>query len=194
MLEQIHFKDQQSFRNWLKENHDKSDGFWMLYYKKHTKKQNIKYSDALDEALCFGWIDSIIKRIDEDRYLRKFTPRKNTMNWSEINKVRALKLIDQERMTIAGLQKIDSYLKTGEIKWFDKSEEINYRNIKNTPDYISQALKENPPIWEHFKALSPGYRKDYIRWVTDAKREETREKRLNDLIERLKKNRKPDMI
>jgi len=194
MLEQIHFKNQQSFRNWLKENHDKSNGIWMLYYKKHTKKTTIEYSDALNEALCFGWIDSIIKRVDEERYVRKFTPRKNTKNWSEVNKVKVMKLIEQERMTLAGLQKIDSYLKTGNIDWSTKSDHTDDRDVNNPPEYICKVLKENPPAWEHFQAMTDSYKRNYIGWIENAKQDKTKQNRLNKVIERLKENLKPGLM
>lgn len=194
MLEQIHFTDKESFREWLIKNHDKSDGIWMIYYKKHTKKPSVEYSDALDEALCYGWIDSIIKRVDDEQYVRKFTPRKNIKNWSEVNKVKVMRLIQQERMTLFGLQKIESYIKTGEIKWDDNKIEIDYGDIKNAPKFIIDFLKKNPPVLQEFQKIAPSYRKEYIRWILNAKREETRQKRLKELLEKLISNRKPGML
>lgn len=194
MIEEIHFKNKESFRKWLEKNHDKSNGIWMLYFKKHTKKPTIEYSDALDEALCFGWIDSIVKRIDDEQYVRKFTPRKNIKNWSEVNKVKIMRLIQQERMTIFGLQKIESYQKTGEIKWDDNEIKIDYGDIKNAPKFIIDFLKENPSALQNFKKLAPSYRRDYTRWIIDAKREKTRTNRLNKLIEKLQSNIKPAML
>lgn len=194
MIQEIHFIDKKTFRKWLEKNHDKSDGIWMLYFKKHTKKPNIDYSDALDEALCFGWIDSIVKRIDEDRYLRKFTPRKNIKNWSEVNKVKVMRLIQQECMTVFGLQKIDSYVKTGKIKWDDPIVEIDYGNINNTPKIIFDFLKQNDSSWKQFKDLAPSYRKEYICWVLNAKRDETRQKRLAKILKKLEKKTKPGML
>ena len=90
---------------------------WMVFYKKHTKKPGIAYSDAVDEALCYGWIDSIIKRIDDEKYVRRFTPRTNYSNWSDINKLKVFKLMKAGCMTEHGLQKIESYRKTGKIDW-----------------------------------------------------------------------------
>lgn len=194
MIQEIHFKSKDDFRKWLEKNHDKSIGIWMLYYKKHTNKTNIEYSDALDESLCFGWIDSIIKRIDEERYVRKFTPRKNIKNWSEINKVKVMRLIQQERMTLFGLQKIDSYVKSGKIIWDDKKVEIDYGNLKNTPLFIIDFLKTKPSSLQEFQKLAASYRKEYIHWLLNAKREETRNKRLNKLIEKLNNKIKPGML
>jgi uncharacterized protein YdeI (YjbR/CyaY-like superfamily) len=193
-LKQIHFKNKEDFRKWLEKYHDKSNGIWMLYYKKHTRKTNIEYSDALDEALCFGWIDSIVKRIDDESYVRKFTPRKDIKNWSEINKIKVLKLIEQERMTIAGLQKIESYQKSGVVEWSNDVKKDDFSNIKNTPEYIIKAFKESPPAWDNFQSMSKGYRNDYIRWIISAKKEETRKSRLLKVVERLKANLKLGMM
>ncbi len=194
MLEQIHFIDKEIFRKWLEKNHDKSDGIWMLYLKRHTKKPNIDYSDALDEALCFGWIDSIIKRIDEERYVRKFTPRKNIKNWSKVNQVKVMRLIQQERMTLFGLQKIESYTISGQIKWDNNKVETDYSDFNNTPILIIHFLEAKPPALQQFQKLAPSYRKEYIHWILDAKRKETRKNRLNKLIKKLQHNIKPGML
>lgn len=194
MIQEIHFKNKDIFRKWLDKNHDKSGGIWMLYFKKHTKKPSVDYSDALDEALCYGWIDSIVKRVDDEQYVRKFTPRKNIKNWSEVNKVKVMRLIQQERMTLFGLQKIESYKKTGKIKWDDNKVEIDYGNIKNTPKFLTDYLKMTPSAYPLFQKLAPSYRKEYTRWVLSAKRDETRSKRLNSLIEKILSNCKPGIL
>jgi len=194
MIQEIHFKNKEAFRKWLKKNHDESDGIWMIYYKKHTKKPSVEYSDALDEALCFGWIDSVIKRIDEERYVRKFTPRKNIKNWSEVNKVKVMRLIEQERMTLFGLQKIESYRKTGKIKWEAPKVEIDYGDSNNTPLFIIEFLKKHNHAFHLFQKLAPSHRKEYTRWIMSAKREETRSVRLNKLVEKLQLNIKPGML
>ena len=91
-LEYIHFETRESFRSWLQENHDISPGIWLIFYKQHLNIKTIKYDEALNEALCFGWIDSIIKKIDDNKYARKFTPRTDTTKWSEINKKKVVAL------------------------------------------------------------------------------------------------------
>jgi uncharacterized protein YdeI (YjbR/CyaY-like superfamily) len=85
-LEQIYFNNRESFRSWLMKNHDNCRGIWIIFYKKEIKIECIKYYEALEEALCFGWIDSIIKKTDDNKYVRKFTPRTNTIKWSDLNK------------------------------------------------------------------------------------------------------------
>ena len=119
-LEQIYFKSKESFRSWLEGNFDKSSGIWILFYRKHVSIECIEYIEALEEALCFGWIDSIIKKIDKDQYVRKFTPRTNKTKWSALNKKMVITLIEKGRMTEEGLKKIDVYLKTGRVDWENK--------------------------------------------------------------------------
>tara|TARA_Y100001935_G_C17260748_1_gene486236 strand:- start:68 stop:703 length:636 start_codon:yes stop_codon:yes gene_type:complete len=191
---EIHFKTASQFRKWLIRNHDKTDGIWMVFYKKHTKKENITYGYALDEALCFGWIDSLVRRIDDEYYVRKFTPRKNTKQWSEINKVKVLKLINDDRMTIHGLNKIHNYVEYGEVSWEKGPEKIDYKLIENTPKDIEEAFRIAEPAWTNFVKLSPGYRRDYLNWITQAKREETKIKRLDKAIFMLQQGLKPGMI
>lgn len=191
---QQHFKTQDQFRKWLAKNHDKCPGIWMVYYKKHTKKPNITYVDALDEALCFGWIDSVIKRIDEAIYVRKFSPRKDTKNWSEVNQLKVLSLIKANKMTQMGLEKIDVYKRTGEVKWPRLEQGIDYRMLENVPANLKTAFKNAEPAWTNFKNLSPGYRKDFVNWIVHAKQEDAKERRLQKVIRMLKANEKPAMI
>ena len=114
-LDNIHFKNREDFRNWLEKNHDKSRGIWMIFYKKHTKKENITYDESVEEAICFGWIDSIMNRIDEETFRQRFSPRRENSNWSKSNKERALRLITQKKMTAAGYESIENAKRLG--KW-----------------------------------------------------------------------------
>jgi uncharacterized protein YdeI (YjbR/CyaY-like superfamily) len=166
----------------------------MIFYKKHTNTECIKYNEALEEALCFGWIDSIIKRIDNDRYVRKFTPRTNTTNWSDLNKKIVLSLIEKDIMTEWGLKKIDVYMKTGRVDW-DIKELKKDREKKDVqiPDFILKKFSENEPALTNFNSLARTYKRQYINWITSAKRQETILKRLNESLELLKENRKPGL-
>ena len=189
-LEQIYFNNRESFRNWLVKNHDKSPGIWMIFYKKHVNTECIEYREALEEALCFGWIDSIIKKVDEDQYLRKFTPRTNVSNWSDLNKKIVLSLIKKGRMTEAGLKKIDVYLEKGKVEWENKvTKEDPRKKELQVPDFITNAFAENEPALTNFNNLARSHKRNYILWITDAKREETILKRLNESIKLLKENR-----
>lgn len=190
-IEHIFFNSRESFRSWLEKNHDRSPGVWMIVYKKHANIECIKYNEALEEALCFGWIDSIIKKIDDDQYVRKFTPRTNTSKWSELNKKIVMALIKKSKMTEEGLKKIDIYLKTGKVDWENKDlKKEKEKNDFDVPDFILKEFTKNEPALKYFNNLSQTYKRQYILWITNAKREETIHNRLKESIELLKENRK----
>jgi uncharacterized protein YdeI (YjbR/CyaY-like superfamily) len=188
-LEYIHFNNKEEFRNWLQKNHESSSGIWMIFLKKHTDKECINYNDALEEALCFGWIDSLIKKIDDEKYARKFTPRKNSTKWSEINKKKVIELIENDRMTQAGLEKIAFVINSS----INNSELNDYQKKKTTkfviPDFIIEEFAKNEPALINFNNLAPSHQRNYILWITNAKREETIMKRINESIELLKENK-----
>lgn len=193
-LEHIYFDNRKSFRNWLEKEHNKSIGIWMIFYKKLSNTKCIEYREALEEALCFGWIDSIIKKIDDVTYVRKFTPRTNISKWSDLNKRIVLSLIANGKMTEAGLKKIDVYVKTGKVNW--DSKELKPSNKKKevlVPDFMLKTFAENEPALTNFNNLAPTYKQHYILWITSAKREETTFKRLKEAIELLKENRKLEL-
>jgi uncharacterized protein YdeI (YjbR/CyaY-like superfamily) len=110
-----YFRNGAELRAWLQHNHAEATEVWVLMYKKHTGKPGVTLEEATEEALCFGWIDSVLRRIDDEKHALRFTPRKKGSNWSESNKKRVAKLIEQGRMTEAGLTKIDEAKQTG--KW-----------------------------------------------------------------------------
>lgn len=190
-LEHIYFNSAESFRSWLEKNHNKSIGIWMIFYRKQKNIECIKYTEALEEALCFGWIDSIIKKVDDDQYVRKFTPRTDFSKWSDLNKKIVLSLIEKGKMTEIGLEKIDIYLKTGKVDWKrDVSKKYEENKELQVPDFIRRALSENEPALTNFNNLAMTYKRHYILWITTAKREETILNRLKESIELLKENRK----
>ena len=188
--EQIYFKDRANIRKWLLENHDKSPGIWIIFYKKQVNIECVKYSEALEESLCFGWIDSLVKSIDDEQYARKFQPRKNTSKWSDVNKKIVLSLLEKGKMTEAGLKKIDIFLKTGRVNW--ESKEIKETGTRefNIPDFIIVEFANNEPALKNFNNLAQTYKRHYILWITNAKREETIRQRLKEAVELLKGNKK----
>ena len=105
-MKQVYLKTRKEWREWLNQNHDKSGSIWLVFYKKHTGKATLEYDEAVEEALCFGWIDSIIKKIDDEKYVRKLTPRKADSRWSGLNKKRITKLKKQGLLTEAGIMKV----------------------------------------------------------------------------------------
>lgn len=188
---QIYFQSRESFRGWLQKNHAKSIGIWIIFYKKHVNIRCIKYDEALEEALCYGWIDSIIKKVDDDRYLRKFTPRTNISKWSDLNKKIVLSLMKKGKMTAAGLKKIDVYLKTGKVDWQSHGSQTDQRKKElQIPEFILKAFAGNEPALTNFNKLAWSYQRRYILWITSAKRAATVQKRLAKSVILLKEDRK----
>ena len=178
----LHFKTRTPWRSWLERNHDSGiRELWLVFFKKHTGKPSISYAAAVEEALCFGWIDSIIKKLDDDRYARKFTPRTNDAKWSAVNLKRVEKLEAQGRMTEAGRAKIAKGV---------RPEVPPARLTIEMPQELTDALEKNRKAREFFDQLAPSYRKHYIGWIASAKREETRAKRVREAIGLLKQRKK----
>ena len=174
-----------AWREWLEKNYTTEQEAWLIYYKKHTGKPIIPYDEAVEEAICFGWIDSIIKRIDDEKYARKFTPRTENSRWSELNKKRAKKMIAAGKMTEAGLQKIEEAKRNG--IWSQTS--TQRKHFELSPEF-ENILKSNKKAWYNFNNLAPSYKKNYIGWVMSAKREETIKKRFKEVLRYLEQNKK----
>ena len=171
------FKTPSAFRKWLATNHAKSKELWVGYYKKNSGKRSITWPESVDEALCFGWIDGIRKRIDEDSYMIRFTPRKTSSVWSAVNIRNVERLIDQKRMEPAGLKAFAARkeYRSGIYSYEQRSPEL-------VEPYVGK-LKRNKAAWKFFQAQPPSYRKMMNWFVVSAKQEETRLKRLDKLIE-----------
>src|SRR5215217_7041266 len=152
----LYVRDRAAWRAWLEDNHATEREVWLVYYKKHTKRPRVPYDHAVEEALCFGWIDSIVRRLDDDSYLQKFTPRRNKSNWCESNVKRARRLITEGRMTKAGFDAIAEGALDVEFAPKPESEEIE------VPGFVSDALKKTPRAFENFNALAPSYRREYV--------------------------------
>lgn len=160
------------WRAWLAAHHDSVSEVWLIFYKRATGRPSIAYADALDEALCVGWIDSLIKRIDDQRYARKFTPRKPDSRWSAINRRRDAALEASGRLTPAGLARRPT----------DRRSERLPVSGSTVPTYIERALEERPTAWKGFERLAPSHRRNYILWIDSARREETKARRLREAI------------
>lgn len=180
----LYVTTREEWRAWLAKHHQSESEVWLVYYKKQTGRPRIPYDDAVEEALCFGWIDSIVKRIDDAKFAQKFTPRKDCTKWSALNKGRVRKLIREGRMTKAGLAKIDVVLLG------DEPQAKPAKGKFALPRFVRQALMANQKAWEYFQNLAPSYRRLYIAWIMDAKKEETRARRLREAVARLAQKRK----
>ena len=154
-----------NWRNWLARNHNREREIWLVYFKPVSGKTNIDYESSVEDALCFGWIYSIIQRIDEEKYARKFNPRRLESNWSDTNKRRVLKMISEGRMTDAGLAKV-----TFDLHEVETSKPKPTRTPMIIPEKVRKALKARPEVWEAFQKISPSYQRNYILWLSDAKK------------------------
>jgi uncharacterized protein YdeI (YjbR/CyaY-like superfamily) len=169
-------RSRQEWRKWLQANHDSQTVIWLVFVKQHAGGPSLTYEDAVEEALCFGWIDSIVRRLDDARYARKFTPRKEDSKWSTINRRRYASLVSRGLLAAPGLKRAPTS-RSGDAPRPATSAAV--------PSYIEKALKSSPRAWEHFEKLAPSYRRGYIGWIDSAKREETKQKRLLEALKLL---------
>ena len=163
------------WRSWLQKHHDTVAEIWLVFHKRHTGRTSISYDDAVEEALCFGWVDSLVKRLDDDRYARKFTPRKADSRWSTLNRRRYAKLKALGLLAAPGLARAPT----------DCGGFAALPSLLKTPPYIEKGLKANKRARAFFEQLAPSYRRLYIAWIDSAKREETKQRRLCEAIKML---------
>ncbi len=181
-------KDRNDWRIWLMNNHAKETEVWLVFLKKHTEKPNLSYNDAVEEAVCFGWIDGVKRSIDKDRYMHRFTPRKANSNWSESNKKRARHMIDAGRLAPAGKRSIDRAKKNG--KW---SKPVGASSVFKMPAELKAKLESNEQAASFFATLAPSYQRQYFAWIATAKRPETRKCRVDEAIGLLERGEKLGM-
>jgi len=171
----------QEWRRWLARHHGVSDGVWLVFRKVGVRARVMRYREALEEALCFGWIDSIVKRESDETYLRKFTPRKNSKNWSETNKRLAEELIRVGRMRPSGFEAIGIVAFTVNLASLRTRPAARRPAIKAEP-FIQRALAKRPKAAAFYAQLAPGYRQRYLDWILSARQEATRARRLAEAI------------
>jgi len=184
-LETFQAQDRQQWREWLEKNHCTSRGIWLIYYKVKSGKPSIQYSEAVKEALCFGWIDSKVRSLNEESYMQIFTPRKPKSVWSKLNKQYIEELIEQNLMTEAGLKKIEVAKQDGSWTTLDASEALII------PADLQQALEANEIANKYFAEFSNTTKKNILFWITNAKRLETRLKRIEQTINSAAQNKNP---
>jgi len=184
-LDYLYATTRQEWREWLHENHTKKQGVWLIQYKKGTGKPSLAWSDAVDEALCFGWIDSIKKRRDEESSVQFFSKRKPTSTWSKINKEKVDRLIENGLMAPAGLKCIKMAKENGSWVCLDEVEALKI------PKDLITAFKHYKGAKNYFDSLSKSTRKAMLQWLVLAKREETREKRVNEIAALASRSLKP---
>jgi len=169
----VHTIDQ--WRDWLDNHHASESEVWLIFHKRHTGIASVAHKDALDEALCVGWVDSLVKRLDGQRYALKFTPRREDSRWSTANRKRYAELKGSGRLKPAGLSRPPTGRGYG-------PRPPRLPLPTKLPGYIQAALKKHPAAWRHFEALAASQRRRYFAWIESAKREETKRRRLKEAI------------
>ena len=171
-----------SFRNWLIENHDKEQNVWLIIYKKDSGVPSITYDQAVDEALCFGWVDSSIKKRDDDSFFQYFARRNPKSNWSKVNKLKIERLMQEGLMAEAGLEMIVIAKESGTWTALDEVE-----NLISPPD-LQAALDKNPLAQEYFDLFPRSVKRAILEWLLNAKQTETRLKRIKEIVDKAERN------
>ena len=171
-MQTFYAKDRRQWRAWLEKNHGKCAEIWLVYYKKDSGKPRVPYDEAVEEALCFGWIDGKIKKLDQARFAQRFTPRQQRSPWNQTNIQRAERLIAAGKMAAAGLAA------------FQPERRRDYLPLPTElPKELEARFRKQPAAWKNFQNFPPYYRRAMSGWVASAKKEETRLSRLEKLIE-----------
>ncbi|MCU0322205.1 MAG: YdeI/OmpD-associated family protein [Chitinophagaceae bacterium] len=178
-------KSRQEWRNWLQLNHATKQSIWLIYYKKKSNIPSISYSDAVDEALCFGWIDSKSKSLDEETFMQFFCKRKVTSVWSKVNKAKVERLIQEGLMTKAGFNIIEQAKQNGSWTILDEVEALII------PKDLEDAFQPVPHAKNYFLNLSRSDKRNILQWLVLAKREATRQNRINEIVQLASQNKKP---
>lgn len=177
--------DKKDWRKWLQLNHNRKDAVWLIFYKKKSPNHNLSWSESVDEALCFGWIDSTKRTIDSEKYKQYFSKRKAKSNWSKINKDKVKPLIDQGFMEEEGYKSIEIAKENGSWTILDEIEALII------PEDLKKELANHKSSIEYFDSLSKSAKKILLHWVVSAKRKETRQKRILEIVENASNNLKP---
>jgi len=180
----FHPLTRKEWRDWLRENHDKFSGIWFVYFKKHTGKPSVTYDEAVEEALCFGWIDSLPRKFDDERSKLLFTTRKPKSVWSKLNKTRIEKLIENGLMTEIGLAKIEAAKRDGSWKALDASDNLEI------PKDLAKTFEANEIAARNFAAFSDAVKRNILFWIGSAKRDETRAARIEKTVAMAAQNKR----
>ena len=173
----LYVPTREAWRKWLAKNHDRATEIWLIYPKKESGEPRVEYNDAVEEALCFGWIDGMTKSLDENRYMQRFSPRRPDSNWSESNRKRYARLLGEGRIAAPGLAKPPNE---------NRPVSERYSRDGVVPAYIELALKKEKAAYAKWVKLPPSHRMKYVAWIDSAKKEETRARRIAEATEMLK--------
>jgi len=176
----VYFSNRAEWRKWLSKHHESEREIWLIYYRKDSGKARIPYNDAVEEALCFGWIDSILKKVDAESFAQRFSPRNPKSRWSEMNKERVRRLVEQGKMTEAGLAKLGGGV-----------DDLPYE----IPDDILEALKANEETWENFQRFPESYKRIRVGWIDGSRNNpEAFSTRLRYFLKMTKQNKRFGMV
>jgi len=181
----LSFLDRNEWRKWLEKNHRKQKEVWLIHYKKHAGKIGVQLEEAVEEALCFGWIDGKLKKVDKDRFMLRYSPRKAGSVWSRINRERAERMIKAGRITPAGLSMIEEAKKRS--SWDRVYTSLEQERI---PPDLRRALAKDKRALDNFQSFANSYKNMYIYWVKSAKTDETRRERIEKVVEQALQNKK----
>lgn len=181
-LEAVHPKTAAEWREWLAQNHDQKDAVWVIFYHKKSGVPTITYNEAVDEALCFGWIDSKPNKRDHESSYRYFSKRNPKSKWSKVNKAKIERLMKENKLAPAGLEMVKLAKKSGTWTALDKVEDLV------VPKDLQQAFDQNPVAFDNWKSFPPSSKKIILEWIYSAKLEETRKKRIDETIEKAAQN------
>jgi uncharacterized protein YdeI (YjbR/CyaY-like superfamily) len=184
-IETFHPKSRQEWREWLQNNYDKNTSVWLIYNKKKSNIPTVSYGEAVDEALCFGWIDSTAKPLDDEKYMQFFSKRKAKSVWSKINKDKIDRLTKEGLMTKAGFESVETAKQNGSWNILDEAEALHI------PEDLEGEFDKRPNAKLYFLSLSRSDKRNILQWLILAKRRETREKRITEIVELADKNQKP---
>lgn len=188
-MEELYFSNREDWRAWLEENHSVSEGIWLVYYKKGSGKPRIKYNDAVEEALCFGWIDSKIRRVNDDYYIQHFTPRRKRSVWSKYNLERVESLIERGLMHSSGLEKYREAVENPSLVYDNKTD-----GEPVIPADLETEFLKNKTALNNFLNFPESARRMYIAWLNNAKRSETRNRRILRILDFSEQNKRPGML
>jgi uncharacterized protein YdeI (YjbR/CyaY-like superfamily) len=176
-------RSRKSWQRWLEKRHTSEAGIWLVFRKGRSQGKRLTYEEAVEEALCFGWIDSILKKLDEDRYARKFTPRKPGSRWSTLNRRRYEDLKSRGLLAPAGIQRAPT----------DRDGDAPRPSLEELPEDFESRLKANERALAFFQSLAPSYKRSCIGWIEEAKKPETRRKRIDEALALLAEGKKLGM-
>ena len=184
-LKTLDVRSRARWRAWLEANHGSVSEIWLVFHKPHTGTKSIDYEDSVEEAICFGWVDSLIRRLDDDRYARKFTPRKSDSFWSNLNRKRYAKVEALGKLAPAGRERAPT-----EANRYPK----RAKRSSTVPPYIERAFKAEPRAWATFERLTPRERAMYIGWIENAKGAETKARRIEKSVRQLAAGKKLGLV